>query len=129
MGAVTVDLWRLERIYDVKYPLDNPFGVRAVFEDYSALKQRALTQGDYDAHNVILDFADAIKGAKLTQKQKDALYYVFIEKMTQEEAAETMGIAQSKVSGRVDRAINRIAESQGYDEGVFRESYRHRYAI
>lgn len=126
MGAITIDLWRMERQYELKYPLDNPFGVRAIFEDYLTLYQRAITQGDFDAYNVILDFVDAVVGARLTQKQKLALHYVFIEQFTQDEAAETLGYANHKgVGNLIDRAILRVAESQGYDEGVFHEKHGH----
>jgi predicted DNA-binding protein (UPF0251 family) len=45
--------------------------------------------------------------------------------LTQEEAAAEMGIDQSKVSTRVDRAINKVAESQGYDEEVYVEKHGH----
>lgn len=125
MGAVTVDLWRLERQYDLKYPLDNPFGVRAVFEDYLSLYERSMTEGDYDAYNVILDFIDAVRDARLTAKQKRALYYVYIEKMTQEEAAEALGYANHMgVKLLIDRAINKVAENQGYSEEWWRESFR-----
>lgn len=127
MGAVTVDLWRLERQYDLKYPLDNPFGVRAAFEDYLSLYERAMSEGDYDAYNVILDFVDAVKDARLTPKQKRALYYVYIEKMTQEEAAESLGYADNTgVKYLLDRAISKIAENQGYCEEWWREAFRRR---
>lgn len=129
MGAVTVDLWRLERQYDLKYPLDNPFGVRAAFEDYLSLYERAMTEGDYDAYNVIIDFVDAVKDARLTPKQKRALYYVYIEKMTQEEAAEALGYSGKQgINNLIERAIFKIAENQGYNKEWWLETYGHKLA-
>jgi DNA-directed RNA polymerase specialized sigma24 family protein len=125
MGAVSVDLNKRERIYEARYPLDNPFGVRHLFEDYDRLHDSAYTNGDYDALHVMIDFKDAIEGARLTRKQKDALYYVYNLGYTQEDAAEALGIAQQNVSARIDTAINNIAESQGYDEEVIYEKHGH----
>ncbi|WP_340028979.1 sigma factor-like helix-turn-helix DNA-binding protein [Paenibacillus sp. FSL H7-0940] len=129
MGAVTVDLWRLERQYDLKYPMDNPFGIRAILEDYHSLWERTVTEGDYDALIVVLDFIGALEEARLTPKQKRALYYVYMEKMTQEEAASELGCAQNTVNDRVYRAILKIAESQGYSEEWWRETYRCKQAV
>jgi DNA-directed RNA polymerase specialized sigma24 family protein len=125
MGAVSVDLNKRERLYEARYPLDNPFGVRHLFEDYDMLRDSAYSKGDYDALHVIIDFKDAIEGARLTQKQKYALYYVYNLGYTQEDAAEALGIAQQNVSARIDTAINNIAESQGYDEEVIYEKHGH----
>nr|WP_154895265.1 RNA polymerase subunit sigma [Paenibacillus xylanexedens] len=130
MGAVTVDLWRLERQYDLKYPMDNPFGVRAILEDYHSLWERTVTEGDYDALIVVLDFIDALEEARLTQKQKRALYCVYMEKMTQEEAATELGYATHKgVGNLIDRSISKIAESQGYSEEWWRETFRCKQAV
>jgi RNA polymerase sigma factor (sigma-70 family) len=125
MGAVSVDLNKRERIYEARYPLDNPFGVRHLFEDYGKLETLARKESDFDALIVLMDFEQALIDAKLTTKQKEALFLVFIAKLTQEEAAAEMGIDQSKVSTRVDRAINKVAESQGYDEEVYVEKHGH----
>jgi DNA-directed RNA polymerase specialized sigma24 family protein len=125
MGAVSVDLNKRERLYEARYPLDNPFGVRHLFEDYDMLRDSAYSKGDYDALHVIIDFKDAIEGARLTHKQKYALYYVYNLGYTQEDAAEALGIAQQNVSARIDTAINNIAEAQGYDEEVIYEKHGH----
>jgi DNA-directed RNA polymerase specialized sigma24 family protein len=126
MGAVSVDLNKRERVYEARYPLDNPFGVRHLFEDYDKLRDFAYSKGDYDALHVILDFKDAMDNAKLTQKQKDALHHVYNLGYTQEDAAEALGYAdKSAINHLLDRAINKIAESQGYDEEVYIEKHGH----
>jgi DNA-directed RNA polymerase specialized sigma24 family protein len=126
MGAVSVDLNKRERLYEARYPLDNPFGVRHLFEDYDKLWDSAYSKGDYDALHVMIDFKNAINNAKLTQKQKDALHYVYNLGYTQEDAAEALGYAgKQSISNLIDRAINNIAELQGYDEEVYIEKHGH----
>jgi DNA-directed RNA polymerase specialized sigma24 family protein len=126
MGAVSVDLSKRERVYEARYPLDNPFGVRHLFEDYDKLRDSAYSKGDYDALHFIIDFKDAIDNAKLTQKQKDALHHVYNLGYTQEDAAESLGYAShAAVNNLIDRAIYRIAESQGYDAEVYIEKHGH----
>lgn len=101
--------------------MDLPTGVRSFFSDYWKLHRRAYESSDFDALNVIIDAKKAIDGARLTQKQRSALHKVFIEGMTQEQAAEVLGITQPSLNERIDTAINRIAEGQGYDEQAFKE--------
>lgn len=125
MGAVSVDLNKRERKYEARYPLDNPFGVRHLFEDYGKLENLARKESDFDALIVLMDFEQALVEAKLTTKQKEALFLVFIAKLTQEEAAEEVGITQPSLNERLDSAINRVAISQGYDEEVYIEKHGH----
>lgn len=126
MGAVSVDLLKRERRYEARYPLDNPFGVRHLFEDYDYLRDSAYSRGDYDALHVIIDFKDAMDNANLTRKQKGALYHVYDLGYTQEDAAKALGyMDKSAINHLLDRAINKIAESQGYDEEVFYEKHGH----
>jgi DNA-directed RNA polymerase specialized sigma24 family protein len=126
MGAVSVDLNKRERLYEARYPLDNPFGVRHLFEDYDKLRDSAYSKGDYDALHVMIDFKDAVDNANLTQKQKDALHYVYDLGYTQEDAADALGYAShTAVNNLIDRAINRIAEAQGFDEEVYIEKHGH----
>lgn len=126
MGAVKVDMHKKERWYDEKYALDNPFGVRHVFEDYEKLVEIVQLSSDYDALNVLIDFEKALEVAKLTDKQKNALEYVYYEKYTQEETAELLGYADhTSISKLIDRALTKVAESQGYDEEAFYEKHGH----
>lgn len=47
---------------------------------------------------------------RLTEKQRQALYLVCYNGYTQEQAAATLGIQQSAVSGLLSRAMNRIRD-------------------
>lgn len=126
MGAVSVDLNRKERQYDLMYPLDNPVGVRNIYEHYYKLTARWQDGGDYDAMLLLLDFAQAVEDAELTQKQSDALDYVYMRGLTMEESARELGYAGKQgVSYHVETGILKIAQLQGYDEEVFREKRGH----
>lgn len=125
MGAVHFDLGKDMRKYEALYPLDNPYGVRALFEDYHKLWGRIYDRGDFDALIVILDFMVALEESNLTKKQKEALFYVYFIGMKQEDAAVKLSYASHRGVGRVvDRAILSIATKQGYDEEVFCEKYK-----
>lgn len=124
MGAVHMDLNKWERHYEAMYPLDNPYGVRALFEDYHKLWGRVYDRGDYDALIVILDFMGALDSVSLTKKQREALFYVYMIGMKQEDAAKQLGYASHRAVGRlIDRAVISISINEGYDEEVLREKY------
>jgi DNA-directed RNA polymerase specialized sigma24 family protein len=119
MGASHVDLHRREREQDAQYPLDQPLGVRKVLEDWTRLNNA----GDFDSRNVVLDAQQAIGDANLTAKQLSAIRLVLVEGITQEEAADELGLAgKPGVNNLLQRAINRIAERQGWaDEETYAE--------
>lgn len=88
----------------------------------------AYEQSDYDALNVVIDFRQAIEDAKLTDKQIESLHYVYIRGLTQEQAANVLGYASHKGIGNIiNRAVEKIAVSQGYKEEALREQYKARF--
>ncbi|MBD2867746.1 sigma-70 family RNA polymerase sigma factor [Paenibacillus arenilitoris] len=124
-----IDVNKREREYEALYALNNPYGVRQLFENVHRIIENAYGNGDIDALILYLDFAQALKKGHLTQKQKEALRLFYVESMTQQQTAEMLGIAQQKVSDRVDRAIERVAKASGYDKEAQRRDDEHRRMV
>lgn len=56
-----------------------------------------------------VDLHEAIEKANLTERQKEALFFVYIEDMTQEEAGEVMGLSHRRIVGKyIDVALDKI---------------------
>src|SRR5699024_8980406 len=67
--------------------------------------------GDYDATVILIDLAEAIERARLTRRQRQALYYVYVWDLTQEKAAEYMnGVTRQNVADLLAKAEAAIAE-------------------
>jgi predicted DNA-binding protein (UPF0251 family) len=78
-------------------------------------------KGDYAAVDMLADLETAIKKARLTDKQKQALYmrYVLDGTKTDEQLAREIGITQQTFWARIDTACEKIAEiftKWGYQE-------------
>lgn len=83
--------------------------MRKLLRDYYALIERQYL-GDYDATVILIDLAEAIERARLTRRQRQAVYYVYVRDLTQEKAAEAMGVRQDTVSRICALAEENIAE-------------------
>ncbi|KXZ17732.1 sigma factor-like helix-turn-helix DNA-binding protein [Bacillus nakamurai] len=101
------------RKYEADYKLNDSEGVRSLLRDYHKLCHSRIN-GDYAASDILLDLEDAIDAAMLTALQKRALTLIYIEDLTQREAADEMGIERSVVSKHVTAAVNKIAEIYAY---------------
>ncbi|MFD2704651.1 sigma factor-like helix-turn-helix DNA-binding protein [Salibacterium lacus] len=98
-----------ERKYDATYALDSAAGVRKLLRDHHALAARQYL-GDYDATVILEDLRAAIGRARLTRRQRQAVYYVYVRDMTQERAAVRMDLSdKSAVSLLLARAESDIA--------------------
>lgn len=87
--------------------------------DYWRLKHSA----DYEAVDVLVDFDETVRRAGLTDKQAQALRLVFLDGLTQDEAAERLGLAsKSGVNNLLQRGIEALAAANGWGgEDVFAE--------
>lgn len=119
MGA-HIDIYRRSREYDRLYPLDQPYGVRRVLEDWRLLE----IDGTYESAEVMTDARQAFGEARLTDKQRRALRLVLVDGWTQEEAARQLGYASHKgVNEIINRAVMNVAKSQGFDERAWKDKY------
>ena len=80
---------------------------KAILRNLHALSERRYV-GDTNASDVLLDFHYAVKRARLTDRQAEALRLVYVEDLTQRIAGERMGITQPNVVAYADTAIEKI---------------------
>jgi DNA-directed RNA polymerase specialized sigma24 family protein len=108
LGTVKVDTEKQARAYEVKYALNDSAGVKALLRDRRRISSARFT-GDYNACDILIDLNSAIYNAGLTERQTEAIAWVYGVDLTQKDAAEIMGIAQKNVSEAIDRAAESIA--------------------
>lgn len=109
MGHVKIDVEKGSRSYSVKYSLSTAAGVKALLRDRHRISS-ARFRGDYAACDILIDLHSAINSAGLTERQTEAIAWVYGVDITQAKAAELMGIAQKNVSEAIDRAAEKLAE-------------------
>jgi hypothetical protein len=109
MGAVKVDIAKGSRNYTQKYALNDAKGVAMLLRDRHKIASRRFYAGDYAASDILIDLDNAIWKAFLTNRQAEAIAYVYGLDVTQETAAEAMGVGQDSVSDFIRGACKRIA--------------------
>lgn len=109
MGHVKVDIEKGSRSYSVKYSLSSVAGVKALLRDRHRISS-ARFRGDYAACDILVDLHSAINSASLTDRQTEAIAFVYGIDVTQAEAARQMGITQQTLSEALERAAEKMAE-------------------
>ena len=82
---------------------------KAVLTNLHALRERRYV-GDLDASDTLIDFERAVKAAKLTARQAEAIRLHYYDGHKQADVAKVMGIAQKNVSELLDRATDELDE-------------------
>lgn len=80
---------------------------RAILRNLHALNERRYV-GDTNASDTLVDFADAVKRARLTARQSEALRLVYVEDLTQKVAGERMGVTQQAIELMTNTATAKI---------------------
>lgn len=108
IGHVKVDIEKGSRSYSVKYSLNDAAGVKALLRDRHRISS-ARFRGDYAACDILVDLHSAINSAGLTDRQTEAIAFVYGIDVTQAEAARQMGITQQAVKKMIDEAAEKMA--------------------
>lgn len=95
--------------YSQTYRLSTPAGVKALLRDRHRIAARRF-KGDTAASDIIIDLHSAINSAGLTERQLEAVAWVFGVDVTQAKAAEIMGISQKNVNEYLEIAVDRITD-------------------
>lgn len=109
MGSVKIDLQGKERAYEIKYCLCDSAGVKALLRDRHRIAERRYS-GDTAASDIIIDLHSAIESAGLTERQAEAIAWVYGRDLTQKTAAGIMAVSQQAVALFIDDAAAKIAE-------------------
>ncbi|MGG0793160.1 sigma factor-like helix-turn-helix DNA-binding protein [Brevibacillus laterosporus] len=109
MGACAVDIEKGHRNLSVRYALNDREGVHAILRDIHHLRASRFERGDYAACDVLIDLAEAIERAGLTDREREALYYVYERDMTAREAARIIGISDRRAGMLIDSGLGRVA--------------------
>jgi DNA-directed RNA polymerase specialized sigma24 family protein len=92
--------------------------VASLLKDIHRLRERRFHAGDYAACDILADLQTAINRAGLTNRQRQALYWVYEEDLTQKDAAVQMGVTREAVTQLIGGAVERIAGVfSGWDYG------------
>ncbi|MCR8983071.1 RNA polymerase subunit sigma [Brevibacillus laterosporus] len=110
MGACAVDIEKGHRNLSVRYALNDRDGVHAILRDIHQLRSSRFERGDYAACDVLIDLAEAIERAGLTNREREALYYVYERELDTVETGKAMGISPQKAGLRVRNGLERIAK-------------------
>lgn len=108
MGHVKIDTQKQTRAYTQTYALNTPAGVKCLLRDRHRIGERRF-KGDTAASDIIIDLHSAIESASLTDRQAEAIAWVYGLDLTQKQAAEIMGVAQQTVAQFVDEAAEKMA--------------------
>jgi predicted DNA-binding protein (UPF0251 family) len=108
MGAVKVDTEKQARSYEVKYALNDAAGVKALLRDRHRIGSARFT-GDYNACDILIDLNSAIYNAGLTERQTEAIAWVYGVDLTQKDAAEIMAVSREAITQFIGEAASRIA--------------------
>lgn len=91
-------------------------GVHTLLNDLHVFRERRFLDADYTACDILIDLMSAIKQAKLTKRQRNALYLVYERELSLEETARVMGTNRGNVHkflwgvGAYKGALERIAD-------------------
>lgn len=108
MGAVKVDTEKQARAYEVKYCLDSVAGVKALLRDRHRIAERRY-KGDTAASDILIDLHSAINSAGLTERQTEAIAWVYGVDLTQKDAAALMAVSREAITQFIGEAASRIA--------------------
>ncbi|WP_080942716.1 sigma factor-like helix-turn-helix DNA-binding protein [Paenibacillus polymyxa] len=108
MGHVKIDIAKSDRGYAVKYSLNDAAGVRSLLRDRHRISS-ARFRGDTAASDILIDLHSAINSAGLTERQTEAIAWVYGADLTQAKAAELMGITQPTVAEAIETAVEKLA--------------------
>ncbi|WP_434750235.1 sigma factor-like helix-turn-helix DNA-binding protein [Paenibacillus amylolyticus] len=108
MGHVKVDIEKGSRSYNVKYSLNDAAGVKALLRDRHRISS-ARFRGDYAACDILVDLHSAINSAGLTDRQTEAIAFVYGIDVTQAEAARQMGVSREAVTQLIEAAAEKMA--------------------
>lgn len=82
---------------------------KAVLQKVHEIDSRRYV-GDMGASDIMIDFAAACKLAEISELQREAIALVYIDGLTQQTAADHLGVERSAFAKRIKNGITAIEE-------------------
>jgi predicted DNA-binding protein (UPF0251 family) len=105
----------LDEARGTKYLYDSPLstakGVAKFLAYYHYFHSEALDDGNMDAVIIMADFNNALSKAALTEKQYEALYFVFYRGLNQRETSEEMKCSKQAIQQLIHSSTTKISEA------------------
>lgn len=95
---------------DFDFPMETAKGVYEFFMLYPEILAAAHDRGDMNALALVLDFEEALQHIKLSDRQKQSVYYVFMKGLSQRQAGEELGVTQQAVQASLLITTTKIAD-------------------
>lgn len=108
MGVGTYVTGEDTKRYEDKYEVTTPEGVAILLTDIHDIRKRIFERGDVAGVDIMLDLVTAIEKAKLTERQKQVIYYVYERAYSEREAAELLGIHNATLHLHKTTALAKI---------------------
>jgi predicted DNA-binding protein (UPF0251 family) len=108
MSTGSIDIERQTRKYSQTYALNTAKGVAALLRDRHRIAERRY-RGDTAASDIIIDLHSAIESAGLTDRQAEAIAWVYGRDLTLEHAGAIMGITKQGVKDALSCGVEKIA--------------------
>ncbi|RJE90683.1 RNA polymerase subunit sigma [Paenibacillus sp. 1011MAR3C5] len=107
MRMNNLDMMKNARRYAQEYALNTSTGVKQLLRDQHRISARR-GRGDMSASDILIDLNTAIQIAGLTNRQREAVAWIYENDATQQAAAEMMGIRKDSVKDLVAAGVERI---------------------
>lgn len=107
-NAISIESTKKECKHEPPYNPTTVTGVKKLLADRHAIGSLRY-RGDTDASDILLDLNEAIDRARLSRRQAEAIAIVYGLGVTQNDAAEVLGIRQPTLSKYLDEAARKIA--------------------
>lgn len=104
-----------KRNFEIEYSLEKPEGVNAFLSNLHHIRAAGFDKGDYNAIILLVDFEIAFSRVKITERQRQALHFVFFRDLTQRETGQIMGISQQAVHQLINAVVVKISEQYERD--------------
>jgi len=107
MRMNNLDMMKHARRYAQEYALNTSTGVKQLLRDQHRISARR-GRGDMSASDILIDLNSAIQLAGLTNRQREAVAWIYENDATQQAAAEMMGIRKDSVKDLIADGVDRI---------------------
>ncbi|TDQ37666.1 ECF-type sigma factor [Aureibacillus halotolerans] len=90
------------------------YGIRRLLQDWYVFQERQY-KGDYAATDLLIDLADAMQKAKLTESQERSLQLIHMIGFSATEAGIMMKCSRQSATRNAERALGKVANAWAWE--------------